>query len=312
MRGAPGSPALRFYDVTSADGTVLRAWTNDAPGPSVLLCNGLGTNPYAWPALLRHDCGVRVVSWNHRGVGGSQRPADPDRVGIDAFVEDAVAVMDEAGLDSTVVAGWSIGVNTGFELAVRHPDRVTGLFAVAGVPGATFASMLGPLYVPRPLRAPITVGLSYLAREAGHLLSPLTRALPVNRVTASLLRHSGFMFPSADQEVVRQAVSEFLSTDVDWYFRLAVAAARHERVSLRGIGVPTAFIAGRHDLLADNRDMATAADRIPEAVCHVLPGSHFLQMEHPERVHQELLELVGRAETGTRAASRRRRAREVS
>jgi pimeloyl-ACP methyl ester carboxylesterase len=312
MRNAWGSPALRFYDVTSADGTVLRAWTNDAPGPSVLLCNGLGTNPYAWPALLRHDCGVRVVSWNHRGVGGSQRPADPDRVGIDAFVEDAVAVLDDAGLDSAVVAGWSIGVNTGFELAVRHPDRVTGLFAVAGVPGATFASMLGPLYVPRPFRAPITVGLSYVAREVGHLLSPLTRALPVNRVTASLLRHSGFMFPSADQEVVRQAVSEFLSTDVDWYFRLAVAAARHERVSLRDIGVPTAFIAGRHDLLADNRDMRTAADRIPEAVCHVLPGSHFLQMEHPERVHQELLELVGRAETRDRVASRRRPAREVS
>ena len=312
MRDASGSPALRFYDVTSADGTVLRAWTNDAPGPAVLLCNGLGTNPYAWPALLRRGCGVRVVSWNHRGVGGSQRPTHLDRVGIDAFVEDAVAVMDDAGLDSVPVAGWSVGVNTAFELAVRHPERVTGLFAVAGVPGATFASMLGPLHVPRPFRAPITLGLSYAAREVGHLLSPVTRALPVNRVTASLLRHSGFMFPSADHEVVRQAVSEFLTTDVDWYFRLAVAAARHQRVSLRTIGVPTAFIAGKHDVLADNRDMRTAAGRIPGAVCHVLPGSHFLQMEHPERVHQELLELVGRAHTGDRVASRRRRAREVS
>ena len=76
-----GHESLRFYDVLSADGTRLRAWTNDADGPTVLLCNGLGTNPYAWPALLRPDCGVRVISWNHRGVGGSARPADPDRVG---------------------------------------------------------------------------------------------------------------------------------------------------------------------------------------------------------------------------------------
>ncbi|MGH8964840.1 MAG: alpha/beta fold hydrolase, partial [Actinomycetes bacterium] len=60
--------ALRFYDVTSADGTRIKAWTNDADGPTVLLCNGLGTNAYAWPALLRPDCGVRVISWNHRGV----------------------------------------------------------------------------------------------------------------------------------------------------------------------------------------------------------------------------------------------------
>ena len=72
-----GHESLRFYDVVSADGTRLRAWTNDADGPTVLLCNGLGTNPYAWPALLRSDCGVRVISWNHRGVGGSERPGRP-------------------------------------------------------------------------------------------------------------------------------------------------------------------------------------------------------------------------------------------
>lgn len=316
--GFSGSSAPRFYDVTSADGTVLRAWTNDVPGPAVLLCNGLGTNPYAWPALLREDCGVRVVSWNHRGVGGSQRPADRDRIGIDAFVEDAVAVMDDAGLESAVVAGWSIGVNTAFELAVRHPDRVSGLFALAGVPGATFASMLAPFRVPRLLRAPITLGLAYAARELGHLLSPVTHGLPVGRLTADVLRHSGFMFPTADPEVVRRAVREFLTTDVDWYFTLAVAAAAHQRVSLRGIGVPTVFIAGKHDVLADHHDLATAAERIPEAVCHVLPGSHFLQMEHPDRVHEELLALVGRAEVAQAArpgaATRRRRSgvREVS
>jgi pimeloyl-ACP methyl ester carboxylesterase len=304
--------SLRYYDVTSADGTVLRAWTNDAPGTPVLLCNGLGTNPYAWPALLRRDCGVRVVSWNHRGVGGSERPKDPDRVGIDAFVEDAVAVLDDAGLDQAVVAGWSVGVNTAFELATRHPERVSGLFALAGVPGATFASMLAPLRVPRLLRAPITVGISHVVRDIGHLLSPITRALPIGRIAATMLRHSGFMFPSADEEVVRRAVREFLITDVDWYFHLAVAAARHERVSLRAIGVPTAFVAGRYDVLADNTDIRSAAARIAEATCSVLPGSHFLQMEHPEQVHEELLTLVRRVADLQRARPAGRGGREVS
>ena len=101
----------------------------------MLLCNGLGTNPYSWPALLDPECGVRVISWNHRGTGGSERPADPEHVGIDAFVEDAIAVMDDAGIDACVLMGWSMGVNTMFELAVTHPERVTGLFAVGGVPG---------------------------------------------------------------------------------------------------------------------------------------------------------------------------------
>ena len=112
---------MRFHKVTSADGTVIEAWSNTAEGPTVLLCNGLGTNPYAWPELLDPDCGIRVISWNHRGVGRSARPEDPTRVGVDAFVEDAIAVLDDAGVDRCVVAGWSFGVNTAFELAAAPP-----------------------------------------------------------------------------------------------------------------------------------------------------------------------------------------------
>ena len=43
--------SLRYYDIRSGDGTKIQAWTNDAAGPTVLLCNGLGTNPHAWPAI---------------------------------------------------------------------------------------------------------------------------------------------------------------------------------------------------------------------------------------------------------------------
>jgi pimeloyl-ACP methyl ester carboxylesterase len=286
--------SLRFYDVTSADGTRLRAWTNDADGPTVLLCNGLGTNPYAWPALLRADCGVRVISWNHRGVGGSERPADRRRVGVDAFVEDAVAVLDDAGVESCVAAGWSIGVNTAFELAVQHPERVSGLFAVAGVPGGTFSSMGAPLLIPRPARRPIAVGVTCLLGAAGPLIHPVSSRLPVGPVTARVLTHSGLMLPVPETTDVRHAVREFLTTPVDWYMHLARAAAEHPRVSLRSIAVPTTFVAGKHDLLASHHDMRTAAERIPRAVYHLLPGSHFLQLEHPEAVHAELLALLGR------------------
>lgn len=294
--------ALRFYDVTSADGTRLRAWTNDAEGPTLLLCNGLGTNPYAWPALLRPDCGVRVISWNHRGVGGSERPSDPSRVGIDAFLEDALAVMDHAGVDACAVAGWSIGVNTAFELAVLHPSRVTGIFAVAGVPGGTFASMGAPLMIPRVARRPISVGVTRILRRTGKLLTPIASRLRVGVVSAHLLSHSGFMMPTQEIRAVQRAVREFLTTPVDWYMHLALAAAEHPRVSLRRIRVPTAFVAGKYDLLASSQDMRTAAERIPGATYVELPGSHFLQLEHPALVHRELLALVTRVEEERKTA----------
>lgn len=286
--------ALRFYDVTSADGTRIKAWTNDAEGPTLLLCNGLGTNPYAWPALLRKDCGVRVVSWNHRGVGGSDRPADRSRVGIDAFIEDALAVLDDAGIESCAVAGWSIGVNTAFELAVLYPHRVTGLFAVAGVPGGTFASMGAPLMIPRIARRPVSVGVTRLMRRVGCALTPFTSRLPVGDAFARLLSHSGFMLPTDEIPAVRRAVKEFLTTPVDWYMHLGVHTARHPRVSLRDIKVPVVLVAATYDILAGARHMATAAERLADATYVELHGTHFIQMEQPERVHQLLRDFLHR------------------
>jgi pimeloyl-ACP methyl ester carboxylesterase len=286
--------ALRFYPVTSADGTRLAAWTNDADGPTVLLCNGLGTNPYTWPALLADDCGVRVVSWNHRGVGGSQRPEDESRVGVEAFVEDAVAVLDDAGVAACPVVGWSIGVNTQFELATSAPQRVTGLFSVAGVPGGTFASMLAPLKVPRFARKALTVNLARGLRSVGKVVSPVSTRFPISDTTARVLRYSGFMTRRADNHVVKEALREFMTTDVDWYMHLAIASSRHPQVSLTSITVPTAFVAGRYDVLAAAADIATAARRIPQATYAELPGSHFVQMEHPDLVHAELLHLLSR------------------
>lgn len=296
LSGATGDRALRFFDVTSADGTRLTAWTNDAPGPRLLLCNGLGTNPHAWPALLHRDCGVNVVSWNHRGVGGSERPADPTRIGVDAFVEDALAVLDHVGTESCAVAGWSIGVNTAFELATMHPHRVDGLFAVAGVPGGTFSSMGAPLMIPRPARKPVALAVTATLRTLGRAITPVTSRIPVGPRLTGVLTHSGFMLPSPRPEAVARAVEEFLQTPVDWYMRLARAAAAHPRVSLRAIDVPATFVAGRYDLLASAADMATAAERMREAEYVLLRGSHFLQLEHPDEVHRHLLALLDRVE----------------
>lgn len=290
------APTLAFHDVLSDDGTRLRAWTNDPdgtrPGPTVVLCNGLGTSPWAWPAFLDPDCEVRVVSWNHRGTGGSERPADPDHVGVEAFAEDGLSVMDHFGIDKAVLIGWSIGVNTMFEIAVRHPERVTGLFAVAGVPGDTFATMLRPLRVPRFAAKAIAVNLSRALKYGGHLVTPLSTRLRVGRRTVNVLSHSGFMLPVADPELTRRTIAAFLETPVEWYFHVALHTSKHPRVSLSRVAVPAAFVAGTFDVLAGTHAMAEAAARIEGATYTELRGSHFVQMEHPDRVHALLLEFL--------------------
>ncbi|MGA8987462.1 alpha/beta fold hydrolase [Aeromicrobium sp.] len=284
---------VRYYDVESADGTRLRAWTNDAEGPTVFLSNGLGTNPHAWPALLRPDCGVHVVSWNHRGVGGSARPAD-GRVDLDAFVEDAIAVMDHAGIESAVVAGWSAGVTVAFELAARHPERVSGILAVAGVPGNTFATMLAPLRMPPAVSKQLMVGLARSAAVSGHVLAPLTRRIPWTNATANMLRLTRLINPSADTAELRTLMQEFCTTHPAWYAKLAIGVSEHQRVSLSKIDVPVTFIAGKWDMLTGARDMLSASERIKGSRFRELAATHFIPIEFPEIVLDELRHLLAR------------------
>ncbi len=287
------SPAarVRYYDVDSADGTRIRAWTNDGRGPTVFLSNGLGTNPHAWPSLLRPDCGLRVVGWNHRGVSGSERPQSR-RVDLDAYIEDALAVMDDAGIDSAVIPAWSAGVTVAFELANRHPERVKGILAVAGVPGNTFGTMLAPLHVPGPVAKRIMTGLALTGLVAGRGIGVFSRNIPWTAAVANMLRRTRLINPRADTEELRALMQEFTTTDPRWYAHLAMDVSKHSRVSLSKVDVPVTFIAGRWDVLTGARHMKTAHERIPGSRYRELEGTHFLPLEFPDVVLLELKRLV--------------------
>lgn len=287
---------VRFHDVTSADGTRLRAWSNDAEGPTVLISNGLGTNPYAWPSLLDPDCGVHVIGWNHRGVGGSARPVD-GRVDLDSFVEDAIATLDDAGVETAVVAGWSVGVTVAFELAVRYPERITGILAVAGVPGNSFSTMLAPLHVPGPVARVALGGIARVVTVAGHPLAPVTRKLPWTNLTANMVRRSRIINPLADTAELRDLLQEFFTTHPAWYAKLALSVTKHSRVPLSSIRIPVTFLAGSFDLLAGSDDMLTASQRIPGARYVRIEATHFLPVERPDEVLRELRAVIAR--TGT-------------
>lgn len=292
------SASVSFRDILSDDGTYLRAWTNDPDGvidgPTMVLCNGLGTNAFLWPWLLDPECGVRVVSWNHRGVGGSERPRDHKHVEIEHFVQDGLSVMDHFGIDRAVLMGWSMGVNTAFELTYRHPERVRGIFAVCGVPGDTFATMLAPLHLPHAVARALTVNACRIAKYTGWAASPVVRRIPIGPRAVNLLGRTGLMFPVPDPATAAVGLKEFLVTPVDWYARLALGTSRHARVRLSRIDVPTAFVAATYDVLAGARDMASASRRLKDSQYVELRGSHFVHLEQPEQVHQLLLEFLER------------------
>ncbi|MFE6510388.1 alpha/beta fold hydrolase [Nocardioides sp. NPDC057767] len=295
---AMAESTVTFRDVLSDDGTLIRAWTNDPEGvidgPTVLLCNGLGTSPWNWPALLHTSCGVRVVSWQHRGTSGSARPKDLEQTTSRHFAEDALSVMDAFALARPVVMGWSIGVNTAFELAADHPERVSGIFGVAGVPGDTFKSMLGPLPLPAPAAAIVTRTAAKVLRRTGSLITPVATRLDLGPRAIEVFSKAGLIGKVPDPELAAAALAEFLTTPVEWYFHLALRTSQRRSVSPRRIKVPVVLVAGTRDLVAGARHMSRVAAGLKNGTFVELDGTHFVQMEQPDRVHQLLLGFLAR------------------
>lgn len=79
------------------------------------------------PYFARHG---RVVTFDRRGSGRSDRPADVRAYDRRESVEDALAVLDRAGVRRVVVVSWC-GAGDDLILAAEHPSRVVGLVLIA-------------------------------------------------------------------------------------------------------------------------------------------------------------------------------------
>lgn len=296
MGGVEPMLNYRRFRFDGDDATSLVGWTNDAEDkPPLLICNGLGTPPEAWPTLLTDEPDYWVAGWNHRGGLGSDRPADPARIEVVDHVDDAFALMDAMGWDRAVVLGWSIGVNVAFEMAQRHPERVSGIVALAGVPGGTFEAGFATLMVPKPLRRHVSMGVVQGGRMLGTPLTALARVVPKGRPFAEVLRWSGFMMPHSDPTHTVPWIKAFLEHDFHWYFTLGVAAAKHEAIDPSFVQVPVTIAAGGFDVMTSARDVMAFAEKIPHAVLHVLHGTHMLPLEFPDKVLEMVHDVYDKA-----------------
>jgi pimeloyl-ACP methyl ester carboxylesterase len=76
------------------------------------------------PYLARH---FRVVTFDGRGNGRSDRPAGAEANSTDEFAADALAVLDATGTKRATLVGVSCAALWGTILAANHPERVDGI-----------------------------------------------------------------------------------------------------------------------------------------------------------------------------------------
>ena len=95
------------------------------------------------PYLARH---ARVITFDGRGNGRSDRPSTVEAYAEREFAADAVAVMDATATERAVIVGLSAGALWGTVLAAEHPERVAGAVFIA--PAAPFAQHLARTTTP--------------------------------------------------------------------------------------------------------------------------------------------------------------------
>ena len=94
-------------------------------------------NSRSWKAQVAYLARrYRVVCFDGRGNGLSDRPQGADAYRTDELIADAIAVMDATDTPRAVVIGFSLGGHVGANLAARHPDRVISALLIA--PSAPF------------------------------------------------------------------------------------------------------------------------------------------------------------------------------
>jgi pimeloyl-ACP methyl ester carboxylesterase len=93
------------------------------------------------PYLARH---FRVVAFDGRGSGKSDRPTAPSAYTEREYAHDALAVLDATATDQAVIVGLSCGALWGTLLAADHPQRVLA---------AAYIGPAVPLAPPHPERA---------------------------------------------------------------------------------------------------------------------------------------------------------------
>jgi 3-oxoadipate enol-lactonase len=251
---------------TTRNGGVELYWESAGTGPPVLLIAGQGMSLDAWwrtvPVLASS---FRVLTYDNRDVGRSSRWPWP--YGVPQMVEDAVTVLDAAGVQRTHVYGISLGGMVAQELAVRHPHRVDALIlgaTTAGGPEAVYAE-------PQRLAFFVRAG-AMDPEEAEWAAVPYNYSLRTRRSKGDRI--------AAD---IAKRV-EHQTESLAYLHQVAAAASHSIAARLHQVRAPTLIVHGEEDLIVPPQNARQLARGIRHAELRVWPDAAHLYTTDEPRV----------------------------
>jgi 3-oxoadipate enol-lactonase len=235
-------------------------WEAKGEGEPLLLIQGLGYARWSWdsvvPALAEQ---YRVIWFDNRGIGESDKPAGPYTAA--QMAADSLQVLDEAGVERAHVLGASLGGMIAQEVVVSAPGRVDKLVLCCTTPG-------GPETVPMP---DVTV---QLFAEA----ATLAPEVALRRFIENALG------PHPPAALVEELYRLRLANPPEPEGWQAQAAAGLTFAGVDGeIAAPTLILTGTEDNVVDPRNADVLAARIAGARVERFHGAgHLFFWEQPD------------------------------
>ncbi len=219
--------------------------------PVLLIHGGLG---YAdiWGAQVADlSKDHMVIVAESRGHGRSTRTADP--YSYDLMASDYVALLDYLKVDKAAIVGWSDGGIIGIDIAMKHPEKLTKVFAQA----------------------------------ANTKVDGVKPDVMQNKTFAGYIDHAGQVYkkisPTPDQyDAFVEQISGMWASQPNW-----------TDDDLKKIKTPIAIVLGDHDEAITREHTDYMAKTIPGAKLIILDNaSHFAMVQDPEGYNKAVRDFI--------------------
>ncbi|WP_157792975.1 alpha/beta fold hydrolase [Bordetella genomosp. 8] len=243
-------PDTRIVQAGGAGFAIVEDGPPDAP--CVLFSHSIMTTHAMWQGqfgLLR-QAGYRIIAYDARGHGAST--VTPAPYTMRQLGDDVIALMDAMEIDAVHLVGLSLGGMIAFDLAVRHPRRLSSA-VICDARADSPPSFAGP----------------WDERIA------LARAEGMQSLASSTIAR-WFGAAGRETDAVRVVHRLICDTPVEGFAGTAAALKDFDfRDGLDGVDLPVTLICGEDDGVLP-AEMASLARRIPRSVLEMIPSAGHL------------------------------------
>lgn len=248
-------------------------------GNPLVLINGLGYDLWMWhkmvPGLAEH---LRVVTFDNRGVGRSDKPAGP--YDAQMLADDLARLLKGLGIEQAAVMGHSMGGFVAQALVLSRPELVNKLILSA-------TNFGGPNHIP-------------VTQEALTILMD-TQSDPIVRLRRGIAVSCAPGFAEATPETMEDWVKHRIEMPLDpqgYQAQLAIGLSLTTKEAcfeprLKEIQAPTLILFGEHDKVVPPGNADLLAREIKDSAIKILPNAgHFFPLEVPEAANTAIIDFL--------------------